>query len=119
MADPLEVSVMGALNDPHDLSAADESEGEEAAFLPRHATSIIESVPALGMRLMPGLRAGDFRRPALTVSGPSGDVRVIDVADAPGGPWREWQRVVLGEDGHAELVPDQGASMRFYRAREE
>jgi len=119
MADPLEVSLMGALNHPHDLSAADESEGEEAAFLPRHAISNIESVPVIGMRLVPGPRAGGFRRPALTVSGPSGHVRVIDVADAPAGPWREWQRVVLGEDGHAELVPDQGAKMRFYRAREE
>ena len=56
--------------------------------------------------------------PAITLTGESGQTAIIDVSDTVNGPWAEWRRVNISEDGTTEVDLDEDARKRFYRVRE-
>ena len=55
--------------------------------------------------------------PVVTVKGVPGEVKTIDVADSPDGPWKLWRIVIVATGGAAEVDLDEGAERRFYRIR--
>ena len=55
--------------------------------------------------------------PVVTVKGVPGEVKTIDVADSPDGPWKLWRIVIVATGGASEVDLDEGAERRFYRIR--
>jgi len=55
--------------------------------------------------------------PVVTVKGVPGEVKTIDVADSPDGPWKLWRIVIVATGGASEVDLDEGATKRFYRIR--
>jgi len=55
--------------------------------------------------------------PVVTVKGVPGEVKTIDVADSPDGPWKLWRIVIVATGGASEVDLDEGAEHRFYRIR--
>jgi hypothetical protein len=55
--------------------------------------------------------------PLITVKGEVGDVKTIDYADNPNGPWKLWKIVIVAQGGTSEVDLDPIAHNRYYRIR--
>ena len=55
--------------------------------------------------------------PVITVKGVPGEVKTIDVAESPDGPWKLWRIVIVATGGASEVDLEEGAENRFYRIR--